>query len=273
MRKNKYVEKEYNDRDVMYRIMYRGLFPPSDNIDFLDYEEIILDIDSLLSILFQKDISEYSSEIRLEIARTIIDNIVIFLDKYMNNSIIKMYYSLKEYTIFNEIYPQWCRSRSLRYKNSININFLKKYLIDKLKRIEKHNFGIFECDDSPIIKIYQDIEMSSHKKRIILSRDPHFMCLLCYFDIHIYNGRFIVNRDTYLYEEEYPKVHFSFIPAYYMIAGMSRNEYPGLPKYGPKKTVNLINNNKVAVIKGTLDIIKDVLPYRNIFYIKDLKIK
>ena len=61
MRKNKYVEKEYNDRDVMYRIMYRGLFPPSDNIDFLDYEEIILDIDSLLSILFQKDISEYSS--------------------------------------------------------------------------------------------------------------------------------------------------------------------------------------------------------------------
>ena len=271
-RKHDKMKRDTDEWDLVYKILYRGLFPGSGEIEFFDYDELLLDMDSLLSILLTYDISEYNSDRRLEIAQTLVNNMVYFLEKYIGECNIKIYYNLDEYKKFPSIYPNWCKDRMNRYKYAVTIKFIKKYLIDKLRKVQeiKHNFMIIECEDSPILKIFEDIELASAKNTLILSRDPHYMCILCYHDVSIYNGRFIVNRDTYIHESEYPKVHYTLIPAYYMIAGMKRNEYEGIKLYGPKKTEKLINDNKVAIIKGTLPEIQEVLPYKNIFYLKDI---
>ena len=71
-------------------------------------------------------------------------------------------------------------------------------------------------------------------------------------------------------EKEYPAVHHALIPSYFLIAGIKRNEYSGLPKYGKKKTDKLINENKIGIIKQTLPELEPVRPYRKIFYLNEL---
>ena len=151
------------------------------------------------------------------------------------------------------------------------MSYVKKFIINKLEKLSeiKTNFQIINCEDSPIIKIYKDLKISE-KSSIILSRDPHMVCLLAYYNISIFTGLVVLNRKNYYKERGYPYVHYSFIPAYYLIRGMKRNEYDGLQGYGQKKTQKLINENKIAVMKQTLPAITSINKYRKLFYLNEI---
>ena len=257
--------------DLISIILRRGLFPLGE-FTFHNYQEIIVDLDSYLSIVLKEDFDNLEKAKKIRILHDITGNMIEFLETYIDVAHIKFYYNMEEYKIFSSIYPNWCKDRQKRFKNESTINTIHKFLIEKFRKLStiKHNFHLIKSPDSPIIQIFKDISLAKEKKYIIISRDPHYLCLLAYFDLSIYNGRFIVGNENYYLEDEYPKVSRSLIPAYYMIAGLPRNEYKGLEKYGKKNTVKLINNNIIPIIKQELELIEPVNKYRKIFYLKEL---
>lgn len=260
-----------NKIDITAKIIHKGLFHGNDNIDYSNYENLKLDLDSILSVLLAVDLAGWSKGQKYVLFKKITFSFVMFLERYLHKVHIDVYYSMEKYKVFPSIYPDWCKERNKRFDNIELVELVNKILIHRLKKIQemKSNFTMTKCEDSTIIQIYKDLELTS-KSVIVFSRDPHIMCLLAYFDIGIFNGRFSVTRETYYKEKEYPMVHYSLIPAYYLIAGLKRNEYVGLNKYGKKRTEELINNNKVAVVKRELPIMKELLPYCKIFYLKEL---
>ena len=53
---------------------------------------------------------------------------------------------------------------------------------------------------------------------------------------------------------------------------MDRNEYKGVKLYGQKKTEKYINENLTTLITWEDPILEEVKPYKNIFFLNDLKI-
>lgn len=264
-------KEELRPVDLINSVITAGLFPKSKEINFFQYDEIIIDFDSILSLALREDLTEWTKEDRIYLSKILTNNMLYFLEQYIETSHISIYYNMEKYKAFSEIYPNWCIKRQQRYGNETIINLVHKLLIKKLEKLAeiKPSFSIIKCEDAPIMRIFKDME-HSNKSFIILSRDPHMLCLFAYYDVAIYNGRFIVNRSNYYLENEYPKVHYTLIPAYYMMAGISRNEYKGVNGLGPKKTNKLINENKLAVIKQELPEMENVNKYRKIFYLREL---
>lgn len=255
--------------EIINTIIHKGLFP--DNIDLGEFEEIKLDLDSILSIMLSEDISEWSPENKLILTRNLVNNFIYFLERYVSNIHVTIYYNMKEYKKFTEIYPDWCKERQQRYLNKEIMDTVDKYIVKKLEKLQliKPNFVVVDCPDAPILSIYSDLAATT-KRVVVVSRDPHMLCLLPYYDITIFNGRYLVNRNTYYYEKDYCVVRLPFIPAYFMIRGMKRNEYEGKYKYGKKKTEKLINSHMVEIAKQELEDISDVNIYRKIFYLNEI---
>lgn len=264
-------EEIIKEIDIVKKIVHKGLFPASENRDFFDYECLKVDLDSVLSLLLKVDMTDWTQTYKNTLFKYISTSFIMFLEKYISRVHIDIYYNMNEYKKFVEIYPDWCKDRMKRYKNTEILNLVEKILIRKLEKLKemKSNFDIIKCDDSPIISIHNDLKISS-KSTVVFSRDPHFMCLLAYYNIAIFNGRFITDRFTYYMEKEYPKVHYLLIPAFYMLCGIKRDEYVGVKGYAIKKGSKLINDNKIAVIKQTLPELQEVNKYRKIFYLNEL---
>ena len=266
------TQDEINGRiALLVGVVYKGLFPPISISDFKGFDEIIIDLDSIVSIVLSEDISEWKKEDKILLVKGLTDNFIFFLEKYIKDKFIKVYYNLKEYKTFTSIYPNWCKERQKRYKNKEVMEYVRKFIINKLEKLSeiKSNFSIIRCEDSPVIQMYKDLKIIK-KSSIILSRDPHMVCLLAYYNITIFTGLVLLNRKTYYKERGYPYVHYSFIPAYYLIRGMKRNEYDGLQGYGQKKTQKLINENKIPIIKQNLPQITSINQYRKLFYLNEL---
>ena len=178
---------------------------------------------------------------------------------------------MEEYKYFTSIYPDWCKERQARYKNTLMVEFIDKIIITKLKELSKlkHNFNLIKCPDSPIISVFKDIDSNPDKNYLILSRDPHYSCIWAYHNIAIYNGKELVSRNDYLgFPEYYPTIHHTLIPHFYLIAGMKRNEYHGLDKYGPKKTLNLLKKEYTSIIDESNEIYEKISQYKNLFFLK-----
>lgn len=272
-------EKENQKWDIIQRILFNGLFPKGEVL--LEADNLLLDLDSLLSILLSYELNELNQERRVEVAQSITSNLAMFLDKYMYDSKIVIYYNMEHYYKFTDIYPEWCLNRLNRYTHTSTIQFIKKFLIDKVEAISKikPNISIQKCPDAPVLSIYKDINLNPDETYIIFSRDPHYICLLAYFDIRIWNGNDLIDRRSYLLIDKYPKVHYTLIPWYYTLAGMSRNEYKGVDGIGPQRAVKVINENKMKFIKTEIDdlnlsknpvIVELIKKYKNIFYVKNL---
>ena len=267
------LTEEEISKEIEWRndVIYKSLTPYDGSGHFLDFDEIKMDMDSICSILFHIDSVDWSPEQKTELMKTIVQTFIQFLLTYIENNSITVYYNLDDYKIFRSIYPEWCKERLSRYHNMEIRNIVDKIVISKLKKLSemKPNITVKQCEDSPILDIYKDMN-NTNKKVVVISRDPHMLCLLAYKDISIFNGRYFVNRNNYFMEKEYPAVHHALIPAYFMIAGIKRNEYSGLPKYGKKKTDKLINENKIDIIKQTLPELESINKYRKIFYLNEL---
>ena len=211
---------------------------------------------------------------RIKLAHTIADAINEFIEAYIDTNTINMYYNLDEYKVFSDIYPDWCRVRNDRFENESIVGFLHKYIINHLKKASGkiNNFNIIKCDDAPIITIFRDIKLNPKLKYVVISRDPHYNCIMSYYDISIFNGRDLVDRGSLKYLKDLPDINYTMLPFYYLIRGMDRNEYKGVKLYGQKKTEKYINENLTTLITWEDPILEEVKPYKNIFFLNDLKI-
>lgn len=267
---DKWIKKE-EDFDLIGTVIFKSLFMSGDR-DFFGYDEMIIDLDSLLSLVMKDDLPEEKSE-RKKLVNTITSNLAYFLELYITESKISIYYNLEKYTYFPSIYEDWCKDRMKRYKNENIRDFIDKFLISKLQKLAelKPNLDLVKCDDSPILDIWKKIDLHPDKKYIIFSRDPHYNCILSYHDISIYNGKYLIDRKLMLIEKDLPKIHYSFLPYYYLIRGMDRNEYKGIKGMGLKKVEALINTEYSLLMTQTHDVLTDINQYRKLFFLKEIE--
>lgn len=278
-----YYKKEYKDFkkdkdkkkdfDLIKEIIIKGLFHINMDVNFYDFDKILIDLDSLLSIVIREELSS-DRDMRIKLAHTIADAINEFIEAYIDTNTINIYYNLNEYKVFSDIYPDWCKVRNDRFKNESIVGFLHKYIINHLKKASDkiNNFNIIKCDDAPIITIFRDIKLNPKLKYVVISRDPHYNCIMSYYDISIFNGRDLVDRGSLKYLKDLPDINYTMLPFYYLIRGMDRNEYKGVKLYGQKKTEKYINENLTTLITWEDPILEEVKPYKNIFFLNDLKI-
>ena len=278
-----YYKKEYKDFkkdkdkkkdfDLIKEIIIKGLFHINMDVNFYDFDKILIDLDSLLSIVIREELSS-DRDVRIKLAHTIADAINEFIEAYIDTNTINVYYNLNEYKVFSDIYPDWCKVRNDRFKNESIVGFLHKYIINHLKKASDkiNNFNIIKCDDAPIITIFRDIKLNPKLKYVVISRDPHYNCIMSYHDISIFNGRDLVDRGSLKYLKDLPDINYTMLPFYYLIRGMDRNEYKGVKLYGQKKTEKYINENLTTLITWEDPILEEVKPYKNIFFLNDLKI-
>ena len=278
-----YYKKEYKDFkkdkdkkkdfDLIKEIIIKGLFHINMDVNFYDFDKILIDLDSLLSIVIREELSS-DRDVRIKLAHTIADAINEFIEAYIDTNTINIYYNLNEYKVFSDIYPDWCKVRNDRFKNESIGGFLHKYIINHLKKASDkiNNFNIIKCDDAPIITIFRDIKLNPKLKYVVISRDPHYNCIMSYYDISIFNGRDLVDRGSLKYLKDLPDINYTMLPFYYLIRGMDRNEYKGVKLYGQKKTEKYINENLTTLITWEDPILEEVKPYKNIFFLNDLKI-
>ena len=278
-----YYKKEYKDFkkdkdkkkdfDLIKEIIIKGLFHINMDVNFYDFDKILIDLDSLLSIVIREELSS-DRDVRIKLAHTIADAINEFIEAYIATNTINIYYNLNEYKVFSDIYPDWCKVRNDRFKNESIVGFLHKYIINHLKKASDkiNNFNIIKCDDAPIITIFRDIKLNPKLKYVVISRDPHYNCIMSYYDISIFNGRDLVDRGSLKYLKDLPDINYTMLPFYYLIRGMDRNEYKGVKLYGQKKTEKYINENLTTLITWEDPILEEVKPYKNIFFLNDLKI-
>ena len=277
-----YYKKEYKDFkkdkdkkkdfDLIKEIIIKGLFHINMDVNFYDFDKILIDLDSLLSIVIREELSS-DRDVRIKLAHTIADAINEFIEAYIDTNTINIYYNLNEYKVFSDIYPDWCKVRNDRFKNESIVGFLHKYIINHLKKASDkiNNFNIIKCDDAPIITIFRDIKLNPKLKYVVISRDPHYNCIMSYYDISIFNGRDLVDRGSLKYLKDLPDINYTMLPFYYLIRGMDRNEYKGVKLYGQKKTEKYINENLTTLITWEDPILEEVKPYKNIFFLNDLK--
>lgn len=278
-----YYKKEYKDFkkdkdkkkdfDLIKEIIIRGLFHINMDVNFYDFDKILIDLDSLLSIVIREELSS-DRDVRIKLAHTIADAINEFIEAYIDTNTINIYYNLNEYKVFSDIYPDWCKVRNDRFKNESIVGFLHKYIINHLKKASDkiNNFNIIKCDDAPILTIFRDIKLNPKLKYVVISRDPHYNCIMSYYDISIFNGRDLIDRGSLKYLKDLPDINYTMLPFYYLIRGMDRNEYKGVKLYGQKKTEKYINENLTTLITWEDPILEEVKPYKNIFFLNDLKI-
>ena len=267
-----YSKKEKEPFNVIKSIINRGLFHPNPDVNFYDFDKILVDLDSILSIVLRYDLP-YDKDARFFLASDILDAMKLFIESYIDSNKIIMYYNMDNYKKLIEIYPDWCKDRIQRYHNEYVIGFIHKILLSKLKILAEtqSNFYLIKSPDAPILDIFNEIVLNPSQKYVVLSRDPHFNCILAYNDISIYNGLDLYDRRNFKLVKDIPDIHHTLLPYYYLVRGIDRDEYRGVATYGHKKTEKYIKDNMDTIIIKEDPLYTTVECYRQLFYIKELK--
>lgn len=268
------AEKERIDKiiEIKSRILNAGFFHVNPEINFYPYTHIYVDLDSYVSILLHPDleINKYTSKRILSI---MLENISDFIKLYYNDAYIIFYHNFSTYSTFQEYYPKW---KSIRNKRLHNKEVLK-IIQDVISRISifSQRIGNVECIHSyedniiSIGKALQAVDKNDKVNAIVISRDPHYIPLLSRFDFSIYDGKEILHRKNYYKYDGFPKIPYTFLPYYYTLVGMKRNDYPGYKLFGPKKAYKYIVENKLSILENKDPILKDS-KLKNIFTFQDI---
>lgn len=275
----RYEKIDYSEYDgvtgfnlgVVREMVVTGLFPKYDDIDFYDFPNIMIDLDSLLSTVMKLN-SDVNNEIKMEYGKIVVNSLGWFINQYQLNGYITIYYNLDEYKTFNEIYPDWNNERQERYNNFGMEEFIEKNLLKKLRLLSErmNNFKIVKCPDAPILTIKEDLK-TTNGNTVLLSRDPHFNCLFLYFpELWIFDGKRLFCREDFNTVPSNPKVKYNLLPYYYLLCGMRRNEYRGIEKMGPQKTVKYLKENLSSIIDGSDELWKEVEKYKDLFFLKNV---
>lgn len=261
---------EYKLSDIQKKIIRDGLLPSSPLINFIEYEKIYVDLDSILSIFIRFPIPEDKEE-RMDLITNIMGVFKEFFTIYGESHMIILKYGFKP-EVFKKVYPKWQNVREERLLNEVVLNFITHELLPRFRRIATKLENIFleEWSEAFLIDIIQSFELNDNaKKSIVISRNPQSICLLAYYDANIYNGSKIITKDNYRSVKNYPDVDRSFIPIWFLIRGDERNEYKGVSKYGIKKTNDFINKNKIECVDLSHDLFKKIKEYKNLYFLKE----
>lgn len=242
-----------------------------------DPTTIMIDLDSCISILLSNNLPIDKNE-ELKLLQNTVVKIATFLD-YWRHIVdeIRIYYSLKPTKLINQYIPEWNEKRNQRYiDNKENLNVILKNIVEKLKKINKTGFSVIECQDSVILDIAKDLKLKSSVNPtlhgfMILSKDPHYECLIKYYkDLKLFNGRNIVDRFIFNNHAKYPLINYTMLSYYYALVGMPRNEFKGVPKWGPIKVRKYINANFKSILKGNDELGEEVKNYVKVMNVYDI---
>ena len=269
--KNRDMDENELRVSIIKKIIRTGLFHENPEINFLDYSKIYIDLDSLFSRLIDEDMPN-DKDLRHEVVSSILNIFKDFMYFYAEHCRIYLIYGFKRLEIFNKIYPNWCIERYKRYENEDVMKYLKN---DLLKRLQKFTLAVSNVDmieyrDAPVLEVLRDVKVSEDSNILVISRDPHYLCILPYKNIDIYNGKNILNRNNYYTERNMTQLHYAFIPNWFLLRGDTRNGYEGIKGFGPKKADDYIQKNKTEILKGEDPKFKELEVYRKLYFLNEL---
>lgn len=214
-----------------------------------DTKKIYIDLNSCMSILFH-----YKGINDVEIVKIVSDEIERFLQLYLNDKVeIIILFTLEPSQAHIDIYPDWCKVRYERVAYSKS-EFLQN-LILSLHRFSEDNPLIKVVNTKkvhPALIVYKN-EVNSRNRSTVLSKDVVFQCLPL-TNIVVYTGVNYMDLDDPMRnlpdDIELPEPYSLFLPVYLSLRGDSRNEFPGLSGFGPKKSCSYINKNKIRIKTG-----------------------
>lgn len=274
---NRFYEKREKDekKEMLWlqkRIFRNSLFHKMPSVDYYDYQKIYIDVDSIFS-RFIADNLPLDENDRKELLNSIMRDVSFLIGFYSDDCRIIFIWGLKENTIFTNIYKDWQKERNGRLKNDGPISFIKNEFLPRMKLVAKkiRNISVVEYKDSFVTEIARRFETHKDAKdSLIISRNTQCIALLAYYDTNIFNGKELVSRSTYRTMKEYPDVHYSMIPWYYLIKGDERNGYKGVKGLGRVNTIRIIEKEKEKIINESHSRIQGVLKYKPLYFILDL---
>lgn len=215
-----------------------------------DFSRIYIDLNSCLSILFRYE-NVNDNNITDELTQIFEQ----FLTKYISkHTQIVILWTLEKSSLHTSIYPGWCQERY----NRVNIsksNFLKTLLV-ALNEYSKNTklVKIINTHDIHPALVVRYLEIGNRRsKSIVLSKDVVFQTLNMN-NVAIFTGvDYIDFTDNERplpdgIELEEPEVMLKY---YLAIRGdMKHNEYPGVEKYGPKKSLDYVTFHKLEILAG-----------------------
>ena len=267
------MEKKKLSLGIAKKVIEETLFPEDINT-LREYKYIIIDLDSIFSVLLHLD-DNPDEKTKMDYLDVIVNYMGRFINYYQHSSFISIYYNMEKYTYFPSIYENWCKERMKRYKTSGIKKLIDDNLVNKLPALEKHlnNFKFVKCEDSPILKIMEDIE-SIKESIVIISRDTHYQCLFLYNEENLYlsDGKRIFNKKTINDSKKgYFPVAYSLLPYFYLLCGNKRNEYKGYKRMGEKTTYKYIKEHLTDILQDKDARINEMKPYRRLFFLKEKK--
>lgn len=214
-----------------------------------DTRRIYLDLNSCFSILFRYD--DINSSEAVSIVGTEIEK---FLQLYLNDKVeIIVLFTLEPSQAHTDIYPDWCKERYKRVDYAKS-DFLQTLIIG-LKKFSDNNPLIKVVNTKkvhPALVVYKN-EKDRRKRSTVLSKDVIFQCLPLK-NIAIYTGVSYIDLDDRRRDLpddiELPEPYDLFLPYYLAMRGDGRNEFPGLKGFGPKKSLEYIDINKIKIKAG-----------------------
>lgn len=213
-----------------------------------DTEKIYIDLNSCLSILFRYD--DINNPEAVEIISREMER---FLQLYLNDKVeIVVLFTFMPSQAHVDIFPDWCKERYSRV-NYAKSEFLQTLLVSLHKFSEMNPLikVVNTREVHPALVVYEN-EKYTRKRSTVLSKDIVFQCLPLK-NIVIYTGVSYIDLDDPMralpddIELPDPEV---MLPYYIALRGDSRNEFPGLPGYGPKKSLAYITKNRIRIKSG-----------------------
>lgn len=211
-----------------------------------DTKRIYVDLNSCLSVLFH-----YKNINAPDTVMIISSEIERFLQLYLNDHVeIIIMFTLEKSQAHVDIFPDWCKERYERvaYEKS---TFLQE-LILSLHKFSASNPLVKVVNTKkvhPALVVYKNEELS-RKRATVLSKDIVFQCMPLK-TIVVYTGVKYMDMDDPMRsvpdDVDLPEPYELFLPYYLALRGDARNEFPGMPGYGPKKSSEYVNKNKIRI--------------------------
>ena len=259
------VEKKLTSGDNYFKALRKVVYNMFE-VDpaTIECTKIYIDVNSCLSIMFRGE--EYNTEE----CRNELQNI---LEKFMNKMILNkvqliFLFTLEPSQAHIDIFPDWCKERYKRV-DIMKSDFLKKFLVAIKSYSEKNNSIklVNTHKVHPALVVYQN-EFKSKKRFLVLSKDLLFQCITLK-TCSVYNGTTFIdidnpNRDLPEFIElSEPDV---LLPYALALMGSTREEFKGMPNYGPSKSSKYVNKYKIELKLGVDHPLKDHLDKYSVLF-------
>ncbi|MGL5715706.1 MAG: hypothetical protein ACRCX2_21975 [Paraclostridium sp.] len=227
-------------------------------MEFIDYNSIYVDMNSLLSAVY------YLDNVDSFLLERISGSLSLFIKGVLTStSRVVFLYTHKPSKLHTTIYPNWCKERYDRVNLSKSV-YIEK-LLSGLRKISLDNprIKIINTDElHPVYEMYKDLGDRLTTERVVILSKDNVWFGLPFKNINIWTGvnmvycgdkKMVVNSSTI------PVSSYREVLSYIILMGDDRNSYKGLEGYGKVKTKSYINNNIMALVLNTEHPLKEFM--------------